>query len=67
MTGETLIEGLEGITKIEGITDFLFSAIYWIAVVFVLLLVSYICVSINVYFNNRRKGLTRYDKDDFLD
>lgn len=67
MDGESLKEGLEGLSKIDGISDVLFTAIYWIAVVFVVLFVAYICVSINIYIRNRKRGISSKDKDDFLD
>lgn len=67
MTGEKLKEGLEGLSKIEGISDVLYIAIYWLAVIFVILFVAYIFVSINIYFSKKRRGLLNKDKDDFLD
>lgn len=67
MTGDDLKEGLEGLSKIEGISDVLYIAIYWLAVIFVILFVAYIFVSINIYFSKKRRGLLNKDKDDFLD
>ena len=67
MTGENLKEGLEGLSKIDGITDVLFVAIYWIAVVCVLLVVAYIFSSITCYVNRRKRGENKNDNDDFLD
>ncbi len=67
MTGDNLIQGLEGLSKIDGITDFLFVAMYWVAVIFVILFVAYIFSSINCYINRRRRGVNMKDNDDFLD
>ncbi|MDD6401297.1 MAG: hypothetical protein PUG10_06785 [Lachnospiraceae bacterium] len=67
MDGESLKEGLEGLSKIDGISDVLFSAMYWVAVVFIILFVGYICVSINVFIRNKKNGISRKDRDDFLD
>lgn len=66
MTGETLIEGLEGLSKIDGLSDIVFNIIYWVAVVFVLLFVAYICSWIMCQINRKRKGDSR-NADDFLD
>ena len=67
MDGDSLKEGLEGLSKIDGISDVLFSAMYWVAVVFIILFVGYICVSINVFIRNKKNGISRKDRDDFLD
>ena len=67
MDGESLKEGLEGLSKIDGISDVLSSAMYWVAVVFIILFVGYICVSINVFIRNKKNGISRKDRDDFLD
>jgi preprotein translocase subunit SecG len=67
MTGENLKQGLEGLSKIEGISDFLFVAIYWIAVIFVILLIAYIFATVNCYINRKRRGTSSKDNDDFLD
>ena len=67
MDGESLKEGLEGLSKIDGISDVLFSAMYWVAGVFIILFVGYICVSINVFIRNKKNGISRKDRDDFLD
>lgn len=67
MTGEKLKEGLEGLSKIDGISDSLYNAIYWLAVIFVILFIAYVFVSINIYFNKRKRGTLHMDKDDFLD
>ena len=66
MTGETLIEGLEGLSKIDGLSDIVFNIIYCVAVVFVLLFVAYICSWIMCLINRKRKGDSR-NADDFLD
>lgn len=67
MTGENLKEGLEGLSKIDGFTDFLFNAIYWIAVCFIIFFVIYICASVTCMVNRHRKGIRRSDDDDYLD
>ena len=42
MDGEALKEGLEGLSKIEGLTEVIYGAIYWVAVVFIILFVGYL-------------------------
>ena len=51
----------------DGITDFLFTALYWVGVIFVLLFVAYIFVSIYVMIQDRKRGIDTKDKDDYLD
>ena len=60
-------EGLEGLSKINGVTDFLFTAMYWVGVIFVLLFVAYIFVSIYTMIQDRKRGIDTKDKDDYLD
>lgn len=60
-------EGLEGLSKINGVTDFLFTAMYWVGVIFILLFVAYIFVSIYIMIQNRKRGIDTKDKDDYLD
>lgn len=60
-------EGLEGLSKMDGITDFLFTALYWVGVIFVLLFVAYIFVSIYTMIQDRKRGIDTKDKDDYLD
>jgi hypothetical protein len=67
MTGENLKEGLEGLSKLDGFTDILFTAIYWVAVIFLLLLIAYIFSSIGCYLNRKRRGENKGDSDDFLE
>lgn len=67
MTSDNLIEGLEGLSKIDGFSDALFTAIYWLAVLFVLLFIAYAFVSISIYVNKRKRGINDKNKDDFLD
>lgn len=66
MTGENIKSGLEGLSKIDSISDFLFVAMYWVGVIFVIIFVAYIFCAINCYINRKRKG-TYGDDDDFLD
>jgi hypothetical protein len=67
MSGENIKEGLEGLSKIDGFSDILFTAIYWVAVVFLLLLIAYIFSSIGCYLNRKRRGESKGDSDDFLE
>lgn len=67
MNGDNIKEGLDGLSKIDGFTDVLFNAMYWIAVVFIILFVAYLFASLNCYVNRKRKGISRKDEDDFLD
>lgn len=66
MTGDKLKEGLEGLSKMEGLSDFLFDAIYWIAVIFVIVFVLYIFSCFVCYINRRRRGVSK-DSDNFLE
>ena len=66
MTGDKLTEGLEGLSKIEGFSDTLFNIIYWVAVVFVLVLIAYIFSVITCYYNKKRRGTLHADNDNFL-
>lgn len=67
MDGESLKEGLEGLSKIEGFEDILEIAIYWIAVIFIILFVSYLFSAFVCYLNKRRRGTLHVEKDDYLD
>lgn len=67
MDGDNLKQGLEGISKIDNVSDFLFGALYWIAVIFILLLVAYIFSVINCRLNRKRTGRNKKDDDNFLD
>lgn len=60
-------EGLEGLSKIDGISDFLFTSLYWVGVIFVLLFVAYIFTSIYIMVQNRKRGIDTKNKDDYLD
>ena len=60
-------EGLEGLSKIDGVSDFLFTALYWVGVTFVLLFVAYIFTSIYIMIQNHKRGIDTKDKDDYLD
>lgn len=63
---DSIKEGLEGLSKMDGITDFLFTAMYWVGVTFVLLFVAYIFVSIYIMIQNKKRGINTKDKDDYL-
>ncbi|MDO5127310.1 MAG: hypothetical protein Q4D54_06130 [Eubacteriales bacterium] len=67
MSGESIKDGLEGLSKIEGFTDVLFNAIYWVAVIFVILFVVYIFFAVRCFVIRRKTGVRRSDEDDFLD
>ncbi|MBE5944721.1 MAG: hypothetical protein E7258_07355 [Lachnospiraceae bacterium] len=66
MSGEDLKNGLEGLRKIEDFADVLFDAMYWVAVIFIVLLVAYFCAAINCYFNKKKRGSLQADNDNFL-
>lgn len=66
MTGENLKEGLEGLSKIDNISNVLYIAIYWVAVIFVILFVTYLIFNVRCFIN-RRRGIGKGDDDDFLD
>ncbi len=65
--GDTLIDGLEGLSKIEGLSDVLFDAIYWLAVIFVILVVAYFFVSLSIFVNKAKNGTLGEKDDDYLD
>lgn len=67
MDSENIITGLEGLSKIDNFTDFLFVLIYWIAVIFIMLFVAYIFVSIYSYTNRKKKGEYDVNKDNYLE
>ena len=67
MSGNNLKEGLEGLSRIEGISDILFTAIYWLAVLFVILFVSYLFAALACYLKRKRRGGKNLDSDDFLE
>ncbi|MBO5388228.1 MAG: hypothetical protein J6A59_08825 [Lachnospiraceae bacterium] len=65
--GDTLIDGLEGLSKIEGLADVLFDAIYWLAVIFVILTVAYFFVSLSIFISKAKNGTLGEKDDDYLD
>ena len=65
--GDTLIDGLEGLSKIEGVSDVLFDAIYWLAVIFIILVVAYIFVSLSIFVTKAKNGTLGEKDDDYLD
>ena len=67
MSGDKIKDGLEGLSKIDGISDVLFDAMYWIAVVFVILFIVYIFFAVRCFVIRTKKGVKRSDEDDFLD
>lgn len=66
MTGEDLKNNLEGLSKIDGITDILFDVIYWLVVIFVVLFIAYIFSVITCYYNKKKRGTLHADNDNFL-
>lgn len=65
--GDTLKDGLEGLSKIEGLADVLSDGIYWIAVIFVILVVSYFFVSLSIFITKVKNGTLGEKDDDYLD
>ena len=64
---DSIKEGLEGLSKMDGVYNFLYALMYWVGVIFVLLFVTYIFVSIYVRAQNKKRGIDTKDKDDYLD
>ena len=64
---DSIKEGLEGLSKMYGVSNFLYALMYWVGVIFVLLFVTYIFVSIYVRAQNKKRGIDTKDKDDYLD
>ena len=59
---DSIKEGLEGLSKMDGVSNFLYALMYC-----VLLFVTYIFVSIYVRAQNKKRGIDTKDKDDYLD
>ncbi len=66
MDGDSIKEGLDGLSKIDSITDFLSVAMYWVAVIFIIVFVAYIFVTISCYVKRRKQG-NHVESDDFLE
>ena len=64
---DSIKECLEGLSKMDGVSNFLYALMYWVGVIFVLLFVTYIFVSIYVRAQNKKRGIDTKDKDDYLD
>ena len=64
---DSIKEGLEGLSKMDGVSNCLYALMYWVGVIFVLLFVTYIFVSIYVRAQNKKRGIDTKDKDDYLD
>ncbi len=64
---DSIKEGLEGLSKIDSVSNVLYAAMYWVGVIFVLLFVTYIFVSIYIRMQNKKRGIDTKDKDDYLD
>lgn len=64
---DSIKEGLKGLSKMDGVSNFLYALMYWVGVIFVLLFVTYIFVSIYVRAQNKKRGIDTKDKDDYLD
>ena len=64
---DSIKEGLEGLSKIDGVSNFLYALMYWVGVIFVLLFVTYIFVSVYIHVQNKKRGIDTKDKDDYLD
>ncbi len=64
---DSIKEGLEGLSKMDGVTNFLYALMYWVGVIFVLLFVTYIFVSVYIHVQNKKRGIDTKDKDDYLD
>ncbi len=64
---DSIKEGLEGLSKMDGVSNFLYALMYWVGVIFVLLFVTYIFVSIYIHVQNKKRGIDTKDKDDYLD
>ena len=52
---DSIKEGLEGLSKMDGVSNFLYALMYWVGVIFVLLFVTYIFVSIYVRAQNKKR------------
>ena len=64
---DSIKEGLEGLSKMDGVSNFLYALMYWVGVIFVLLFVTYIFVSVYIHVQNKNRGIDTKDKDDYLD
>lgn len=66
MSGEDLKEGLEGLTKIEGLADGLTDIMYWLIVVIIILFVGYLFSIAFCYYNKKKSGTLHADNDNYL-
>lgn len=64
---DSIKEGLEGLSKIDSVSNVLYAAMYWVGVIFVLLFISYIFVSLYIHMQNKKRGVDTKDKDNYLD
>lgn len=67
MNTGSIKEGLEGLSKIDGFSNLLYTAAYWIGVIFVLVFVAYIIATINLKIMDKKRGIDSKDKDNYLD
>ena len=67
MDTDVIKAGLDGLSKIDGITDKLFNIIYWVGVLFVIFFVAYLYLAVINYLDKRKHGMLEVDKDDFLE
>ena len=61
---DSIKEGLEGLSKMDGVSNFLYALMYWVGVIFVLLFVTYIFVSIYVRAQNKKRGIDTKEKEE---
>ena len=64
---DSIKEGLEGLSKMDGVSNFLYALMYWVGVIFVLLFVTYIFVWVDVRAQRKGRGGETKDKDGYLD
>ncbi len=67
MSGEKLKEGLDGLSKIDNLSDILYDMIYWLGAIFIVLVIMYIFISLAIYIGKIQRGTAGEEKDDFLD
>ena len=65
--GDNIKNGLDGLSKIDEVAEIIHIAIYWVAILFIIVFVAYIFAYVNCYLNRKRKGSYNKDSDDFLD
>lgn len=61
-----LKDNIDNLTNTRGLEELLLAAIYWIAVIVVIIFVFYVCIKLNNFIQRKRSGKAKKDRDDYL-